>query len=75
MIKKECSDDYWLSSGLIKNGIKGNKKNYTISVKKLCSRHKTKDSKLVKSANCDLCKLENTINDVLDMPQFRDLRP
>ena len=50
-------------------------KNYTIAVKKLCSRHKTKDSKLVKSANCDLCKLENKINDVLDLPQFRDLRP
>ena len=50
-------------------------KKSTIAVKKLCSRHKTKDSKLVKSANCDLCKLENKINDVLDLPQFRELRP
>ena len=31
--------------------------------------------KLVDSSKCDLCKLENKINDVLDLPQFRDLRP
>mgnify|MGYP003150458442 CR=1 FL=1 len=50
-------------------------KNYTIAVKKLCSRHKTKDSKLVKSAKCDLCKLETAFNSVLNQKEFRDLRP
>ena len=31
--------------------------------------------KLVDSSKCDLCKLENTFKKVLDLPEFRDLRP
>ena len=47
---------------------------YVLSVKKLCSRHKTKDSIVVKSANCSICQLEDKINSVLELPQFRDLK-
>jgi len=46
---------------------------------KLCNRHQRSFEHghyiKVKSLECDLCKLENTFNKVLDMPEFRDLRP
>ena len=46
---------------------------------KLCLEHgkNLKKSKweLVLPEDCNLCKLENIFNDVLDTPEFRDLRP
>ena len=31
--------------------------------------------KLVHSSKCELCKLENAFNNVLNQKEFRDLRP
>ena len=48
--------------------------------KKLCFEHgknfKNQDSYVcVMPDKCELCKLEKTFDKVLDMPEFRDLRP
>ena len=46
---------------------------------KLCFEHgrdlKKSEWELVNPDKCNLCNLENRFNDVLDMPEFRDLRP
>ena len=43
---------------------------------KLCLRHNEKNRGiLVDSSKCELCKLEQIFDRVLDLPQFRDLRP
>ena len=46
---------------------------------KLCLEHgknlKKSRWELVDPEKCNLCKLENTFNKVLEMPEFRDLRP
>ena len=44
--------------------------------RKLCLRHNEKNKGiLVDSSKCELCKLENAFNNVLNQKEFRDLRP